>query len=896
MKVVNGLESYSHYPNGIGIHITLTKAEDGGRAQERWAVVLEESSEPDEVQRKKSAEVLMTAAVTRAGMVYLILESQFERGRMTTPLKSRELTFWKEPWMTTIKVSRAHLPYPIMVPMVEEAQKALPPRDDNFNNSHITCTARRDDSLALEAGGHVTRVQGAVLCQSLHMTSRRTLKHKYNLWCFLLSSKLVQISIPKYIFYLIAILAQEEYDYCCSCCPCQCTCVPGLCPSAADQLPVEEISAADYIDEKKKAKPKLREDTETKVAVRRFAGFMTGIFLTTLYAMIVLFVKNYNLWFCLTSSVVIGFFLSLGMAFSLRVRVTVLLMLPQILSGEAKTVILFIAFTLVLQGPGANVVENIQRSTASMACGAELAVNETKELAAKITKPLMSALNALKSIGKKIRSATDSTSRFFRKFYDGLKHAMKNLRAVWAFIANIGDICNEELELPYIKCNKAFDEAKKNCFKVMSFMGFLCHILDTFRPLCGLAKIITTLCVIPDYVQGFVRKHVKNPILSVIRNFKDQFDFKISVIHDFDAKMNVSYYQISAAMIKELKEDVEKYMEMLSMFSYSMLFICIFTYIEALRYRKNYLINNNHDNIYITRDFIELDVMRAKQNHKTLLPLSSREAYGFIRPTALSLTKKEKKGYVFEIINVFRSFLVALLSASLDYLFFWVLDVVDHIMKGDIVTHAPVIFSMLVNGSGFTDDIYTTLVSAFEAIQATNITIQTTKCQIRPSEPNYREYVLIAFLHGFAFCIAIFGIYMRRLKRYICAYYYPTREQVRICFLYNKLLTKRRHVAKALFQSIKSNKVDKGHNSIMLILAAKCPLLCGWLAKYMGASEEYCMGCAQIRTNKNIGEFSACTTPGCKGMYCEGCSNILKNVCSLCMGPLLDNDMEDEEM
>ncbi|KAM4021524.1 DC-STAMP domain-containing protein 2 [Anomaloglossus baeobatrachus] len=683
----------------------------------------------------------------------------------------------------------------------------------------------------------------------------------------------------------------------CSCCTCHCTCVPLLCPSAADQLEIEEISADDYIDEDRKVtKPKIREDTHTKVAVRRFAGFCSGIFLTSLYAMIVLFVKNYNLWFCLTTSIVIGFFLTLGLAFSIRVRITVLLMMPQILSGEAKTVILLIAFTLVLQGPSANVVENVQRSTASMACGAELALNETRELASKITKPLMSALNALKSIGKKLRSGTDSTSRFFRRFFDGLKHTMKNLRAVWAFIANIGDICSEELERPYIKCNKAFDEAKNNCFKVMSFMGFLCYILDVFRPLCGLAKIIIILCLIPDYVQAFVRKHVKNPILSAIRNFRSQFDFKISVIHDFDAKLNVSYFEIASGMIKEIKEDVDKYMEMLSMFSYSMVFVCVLTYIQALLYRKKYLTNNNHDNIYITRDFIELDVMRAKQNRNTLLPLSSSEAYGFIRPTSLSLTRKEKKGYVFEIINVFRSFLVALLASSLDYLFFWVLDVVDHIMKGDVVTRAPIIFSMLVNGSGYADDIYTTMVSAFEAIQASNITVQTTKCQIRPSEPDYHEYILIAFMHGFAFFISIFGIYMKRLKRYICAYYYPTREQVRICFLYNKLLTKRLYVEKALLQTIKSNAADKGHNSILLILAAKCPLLCGGLAKYMGASEEYCMGCAQIRTNKNIEEYSACSTPGCKGMYCEGCSKILKNVCTLCMGPLLDDDVEDEEI
>ncbi|KAM3921506.1 DC-STAMP domain-containing protein 2 [Leptodactylus fuscus] len=674
------------------------------------------------------------------------------------------------------------------------------------------------------------------------------------------------------------------------------SCVPLLCPSEADRLKVEEVSAADYIDEKKKVKAKTKKDTPTKAALRSFAGFTVGILITTVYAWIVLYVKSYNLWFCLTTTVTMGLFLSLGMAFSLRVRVTVLLMLPQILSNEAKTVFLLLAFALVVQGPVTNIKENVQRSTQSMACGAQLALNATKELTSKITKPLMSALNVLKNIGKKLRSASKHAVSFFQRIFDGAKHVGNVLRGVWAFIANIGDICNEELELPYIRCNKLFDEAKNNCFKVMSFLGFLCYILDAFRPLCGLAKIILILCVIPNYLQSFVRKHAKNPLLSLIRNFKDQFDFNITVVHDFDVKLNTSrnFYQVASTIVKEVKEDMGMYMEMLSMFSYSIVFVCVFTYIQALCYRRKYLSDINHDNIYITRAFIELDVMRAKQNRNTLLPLSRCEGYSFIRPGSLALTKKEKKGYVFAIINVFRSLLIAMLAVVLDYLFFWVLDFVSHLMTGEITTRAPMVISLLVNGSGHTEEIYAALASAFDAIQNSNISIQTRKCQVKPSEPDYVQYLLIGFLHGLAFFIAIFGIYMQRLKRYICAYYYPIREQVRISFLYNKLLTKRMHVDQSLLQSIRMNETDKGHTNILLILSAQCPWLFSWLANYMGASEKYCMACAQICTGKNTEEYRACSTPGCTAIYCKGCSELLKDICSVCMAPLLGADFEDE--
>ncbi|XP_056388092.1 DC-STAMP domain-containing protein 2 isoform X2 [Hyla sarda] len=649
----------------------------------------------------------------------------------------------------------------------------------------------------------------------------------------------------------------------CNCCRCKCDCVPLLCPPPEEQLKVDEVSADDYMVANRFVKTKIRKDTPLKALLRSFGGLCVGILLTMAYAFIVLFIKNYNLWFCLITTLAIASFLSLGMAFSRKVRITILLMLLEIFSSEVKTIILFLAFAMIVQGPTANIIENGKRSTESMACGAQLVLNETKEMSSMVTNPILRG----------------------------------TLRRMWSFIARIGDVCNEELERPYHRCNKLFDEAKNNCFKVMSFMGFLCYILDAFKPLCGLAKIVVLICVIPDYVQAFVRKRIKNPIVDAAMNFKAEFDFNITILDDeTERNITINIFEVASDIMKDFREDAQFYMEIFHMFSYSMFFLCVYTYVQALRYRRSYLTDLNHDNIYITREFIELDVMRAKQGRQTLLPLSSGEGYDFIRPASLSLTKKEKKGYVFAILNVVRSLLLALLIIFVDYYFFCLLDYVDHLMKEKIVIREPNVLSLLVNGTGEAEEIYVTLVSAFDALKKSNIIDYTKKCQVIPSKPDFLEYGIIGFIHGLALVIAVIGIYVQRLRRYICASYYPTREQERICFLYNQFLTKRTHLEKVLYQSIRFNKADKGHNNILLILAAKCPFLFGWLAKFLVAKEDYCIGCAQAITSKNSKDYYECSTFGCKGKYCGGCSRILNNTCTLCKAPLVYSESDSEEI
>ncbi|XP_053316291.1 DC-STAMP domain-containing protein 2-like [Spea bombifrons] len=680
-------------------------------------------------------------------------------------------------------------------------------------------------------------------------------------------------------------------------CPCDCSrdCLSNLCP---EEVKVEEVSAEDYIDEdKKEVRAQLREDNAVKSSLRSCGAFTFGLILTAMYAAIVLFVKNYSLKYCIVSSVVICILLTLGMAFFMKMRVTVFLMLPQLFSIEGKTIVLLVAFSLALQGPAANTLENFRRSSESVSCGVELAMNQTKELLEKVKRPLVSALDILRNIGQRLKGVADRARKFFKTVTDGVKHIGRVLRNVWRFIANIGEVCNEELEVPYLKCRKIFDTARNQCFQVMPFLSFLCYIVDAFKPLCGLAKTATILCLLPKYLQKYVRKHVKNPIINMLRNIKDKFEFNVTVIHDFDINLNSSksIKQVAVGIMSEVQSTLNPYLDVLSMFSYSMTFVCLFIYIMAARYQRKYLYEDNHDNIYITRSFIELDVMRAKQGRRTLLPLSAREAYNFILPGSLYLTKRERKGYSFDIINVFRNVLVVAFMMVMDFIIYWVLDMVYYLLQADVVARAPVTFSVLINGSGYASEIFSNVVSAFDILQRGNLTVLSKKCLVAPSAPDFKGYILIGSMYGLCFLIAIFGVYIRRLQRVICAYYYPSREQERICFLYNNLITKRTNIEDSLIRSVRMNAEDGGHSSFLQVLAAKLPG-CRWFAQLLGTNEQYCMACAKTITGSEGQDCVACITPGCKGMYCRGCFEILNNICTICMAPLAYSEAIEEEV
>ncbi|XP_050609016.1 DC-STAMP domain-containing protein 2 isoform X1 [Macaca thibetana thibetana] len=646
------------------------------------------------------------------------------------------------------------------------------------------------------------------------------------------------------------------------------------------------------------------EPSMARAVVRSVGGFTLGLSLATAYGLLELLVEGHSPWGCLVGTLTLAAFLSLGMGFSRQVRATVLLLLPQAFSRQGRTLLLVAAFGLVLQGPCANTLRNFTRASEAVACGAELALNQTAEVLQRAKQPLVSALNKIKAIAQKTKEVADRVRKFFRSIMDGVKHVARALRNVWQWLLHIGDVCNSELGNPYLKCARVFDDAKDSCMMVIPQAYHLCYVLMPFKlALCGLASLVQVFCVIPKYIQPFLRQTIGTPVIQLLNRVRQEFEFNMTATHHFSVDLNASRSLSQVAM--DLREAVSmklhRVREALALMGFTTPLLLVLLYLQALFYRYCYLNWDHYDNIYITSQFLRMEAVRSAAGLPTVLPLSAHEARRYIPPGSIFLSQWEKFFYILETFNLIRHLLLVLFLVFLDYAVFWVLDLARHQLQGEIVARSPVLVSITVEGTGYAGNIYRDLVSAFDVLQQGNISILSRRCLLRPSEPDSTGYIVIGVMYGLCFFVTLFGSYVSRLRRVICASYYPSREQERISYLYNILLSRRTNLLAALHRSVRRRAADQGHRSAFLVLASRCPCL-GPFVSHFWLHQAYCLGCGQPQDEGDMENIVSCSTPGCQGLYCLTCFRLLDNTCSVCASPLsyqgdldLELDSSDEE-
>ncbi|XP_021563474.1 LOW QUALITY PROTEIN: DC-STAMP domain-containing protein 2 [Carlito syrichta] len=646
------------------------------------------------------------------------------------------------------------------------------------------------------------------------------------------------------------------------------------------------------------------ESSMARAVVRSVGGFTLGLSLATAYGLLELLVEGHSPWGCLVGTLTLAAFLSLGLGFSRQVRVTVFLLLPQAFSRQGRALLLVAAFGLVLQGPCANTLRNFTRASEAVACGAELALNQTAELLERAKQPLISALNKIKAIAQRTKEVADRVRKYFRSIMDGVKHVARALRNVWYWLLHIGDVCNAELGNPYSKCARVFDDAKDSCMKVIPQAYHLCYALMPFKlVLCGLASLVQVFCIIPKYIQPFLRETIGTPVMKLINRVRQEFEFNMTATHQFSVDLNASrsLSQVAVDLHEAVSLKLHHVREALALMGYTTPLLLMLLYLQALFYRYGYLNWDHYDNIYITDRFLRMEAIRSLAGLPTVLPLSAHEARCYIRPGSIFLSRWEKFFYILKIFSLIRYLFLVLFLVFLDYAVFWVLDLARYQLQGEIVARSPVLVSITVEGTGYTGSIYRDLVSAFDVLQQGNISILSRRCLLRPSEPDTTGYVAIGVMFGLCFFVTLFGSYVSRLRRVICASYYPSREQERIAYLYNILLSRRTNPLAVLHRAVRRRAADQGQRSAFLVLASRCPCL-GPFVSHFWLHQAYCLGCGQPQDKGDTENFVSCSTPGCQGLYCLTCFRLLDNTCSVCASPLsykgdldLELDSSDEE-
>ncbi|XP_005236880.2 DC-STAMP domain-containing protein 2 [Falco peregrinus] len=634
------------------------------------------------------------------------------------------------------------------------------------------------------------------------------------------------------------------------------------------------------------------EESEGRQLARSTGGFLLGMFLASLYGALVLLAQGHNVWFCLVSTSILGAVLGLGMAFSGNMRLTVLLSLPHIFTREGKMLMLVLALGMAMQGPCANILQNFSRAAESLSCGAELALNQTAERLQRAKEPLMDVLDKIKDIAQKAKVVGDHVRKFFRAIMDSVSHIARALRNVWLWLANMSRVCNRELGTPYNRCLRLFDNAKDNCERTIPLLFFLCYIIVTFRTLCGLATFALIFCVIPEYIQTFLQRQIADPLKNALDRVRQEFEFNISAVHHFNVSLTASKSlgEVALDIMEGVHTQLEPTRKVLGIFTHISICAIIYLYIKALRYRRRYLQDETFDNVYITRRFVEMDLLRAEQGRPTVLPLRGRERRRYIPPAAPWLSWKEQRQYGMQLVGVLRHMLLGISIILADFGLFWLLDLIRHQLEGEIVARAPAVMGVNVNGTGYTSDIFRDLVSAFGALQQGNVSVLSQRCVLQPVEPDYITYLSMGLLYGACFFIAVFGGHMARLRRVVCATYYPSREQERIAFLHSTILARRAGLVRALRQAITQHTGDAGQGNLLLFLISRMPILAR-LARFLGIQQKRCLACGMAEQP----DFIACITMGCKGLYCRECYQTLRNICTLCMGPLTYRDTGDEE-
>ncbi|XP_045312052.1 DC-STAMP domain-containing protein 2 isoform X2 [Leopardus geoffroyi] len=488
------------------------------------------------------------------------------------------------------------------------------------------------------------------------------------------------------------------------------------------------------------------EPSMSRAVVRSVGGFALGLSLATAYGLLELLVEEHSPWACLVGTLTLAAFLGLGMGFSRQVRVTVLLLLPQAFSKQGRALLVVAAFGLVLQGPCANTLHNFTQASKAVACGAELALNQTAEALERAKRPLVSALNKIKAIAQKAKEVADRVRKFFRSIMDGVKHIARALRNVWYWLLHIGDVCNAELGNPYVKCARVFDGAKDSCMRTVPRAYHLCFVLTPFKlVLCGLASVVQVFCIIPEYIQPFLRKTIGPPVRRLINRVRQEFEFNVTATHHFSVDLNASrsLSQVALDLQEAVGGKLHRVREALALMGYTTPLLLALLYLQALCYRYRYLNWLGFDNIYITGRFLLMEDVRSRAGLPTVLPLSAHEARHYIQPGSVFLSRWERVFYILAVFDLARYLLLVLLLVFLDFAVFWVLDLARHQLQGEIVARSPVAVSITVEGPGYAGKIYRDLVSAFDVLQQSNISVLSPRCVLRPSEPDATGYVVI---------------------------------------------------------------------------------------------------------------------------------------------------------
>ncbi|CAK9303405.1 unnamed protein product [Gordionus sp. m RMFG-2023] len=631
---------------------------------------------------------------------------------------------------------------------------------------------------------------------------------------------------------------------------------------------------------------------------KSFAGFSLGLILTTVMFWYIALELKFSLFYITGFCMVIGFFLTMGLAFVPDLRCLFMLLIPQFFTNQGKGLILGYAFILVMNGPAQNIARNTQLLTASLACGQSLIKNITAEITGEAMAPVKGMVNKIKTIINKVVKVVERGKRAFLAIKELFAEICNSLQKVGAWLGKIFGVCNAKMGAPHDKCMRVFQEAYDNCMRKLKVAKKLCKITTSFRFACKITKHLNRFCNPLERLKNFMVGKIKKGLSKAVQNVYNLFYLNITIQYHFNLTVSQSkdFEEIKRDITNAIKDKIQVFLNLANACESVLALAILLSLFKACSYRKRYLCTDAFDNLYITSRFRDIDDRREKMGKDNLLPLKWREKWTYIGSYSLRMTGGELGKFLIGLIFYLCAVFHLIFYMVADYSIYWMLSLLQGHADVKASDYLPHKLKIDIEGKGMLANMYKEVVGSFEKMGHSVSQVETKTCIPLPYEPDYDVYPIICATLLVVFFLVIFESYGLRLRHIICDFYYPQRAKQRGIYLYNQITLKRNNVLgfmRTQIEQTSDTEEDKVDIRDKLAMQYRCLRV---LFKCLGYERKYCSTCCKPGHKNDNERFKECMNSTCLMVYCKECVAESNNICNLCLMPIepIEGDHSEE--
>jgi hypothetical protein len=491
-----------------------------------------------------------------------------------------------------------------------------------------------------------------------------------------------------------------------------------------------------------------------------------------------------------------------------------LVSIPHLMGKNGRRLLFTWLIAITISGPFDNMQENIREASLSFVCFKQLAQNRTSLIHNLVNGPMIQTMKNLKKNEDEIRkigsfindeglNRNKSESQKSAEIADEYRSILKELSD-----ENV-DGANEQLRVSCAPtARKMKCEPERLCQTDNKTVTDACKKNET---------VVVDHCnrTRSAMVEDCMKNSTTGNYGKTLHEFEDSSidmdaSFKSNISLNIKPNFNISF-NASIPLKNEIRQLTRRRKAFLNamktIYSYIVSFLLFSSLISAFKYHSKYLKNLNYDNIYITAYFDHIDQRRGKRDKITVLPLKDLDRRSdLIRPNRLKQGPAEKKR---TRTNFVIWFLVLVVIVNILYL--------DHLMSFAIASftrHGNVTFrdtgshnvSFEVIGTGPFAQALRESYRDFNITETLDSSGSSGHCLPIANYVSLADYFLIGFIIMLWFLLNFTDAYLLRLKRSICAYFYPERERERNLHLYNQVLRSRKKGLKYMLNRYHKDK------------------------------------------------------------------------------------------